>query len=110
MNTPRIGDTVHYTSHGTPVREDGTRAYEPRCRAAIVTELNDRNTLDPRLMSGPHPELIVGLMINNPTGQFFHPLDIGGIHYDHIGAHTDDDGDTTPTYRGFTPGTWHHTH
>jgi len=31
---PSVGRVVHYVSHGTPVRVDGTQAFYPRCRAA----------------------------------------------------------------------------
>ncbi|MDT3395427.1 hypothetical protein RKE29_01970 [Streptomyces sp. B1866] len=37
--TPSVGRIVHYVSHGTPVREDGSQAHPPACRAAIVTEV-----------------------------------------------------------------------
>jgi hypothetical protein len=61
-----IGRMVHYVSHGTPVRADGTQAYVATCRAAIVTEVN---------VEEPHQ---VGLAVQNPTGTFFHPLSDGG--------------------------------
>ncbi len=56
MKLPDIGQTVHYTSHGTPGGE-----YTRECRAAIVTE----HSGDP-----DHPNR-VGLCVLNPTGQFF---------------------------------------
>lgn len=68
---PSIGRIVHYVSHGTPVRPDGTQAYPPECRAAIVTEValgRDRAWL--------------GLDVRNPTGGFFHPLSAGGCMQD----------------------------
>lgn len=34
---PSVGRIVHYVSHGTPAREDGTRAFHPECRAAVIT-------------------------------------------------------------------------
>jgi len=52
---------VHYVSHGTPLRPDGTQAYESECRAAIVTEV-------PEGVENPQA---VGLCVLNPTGQFF---------------------------------------
>jgi len=55
---PKVGDVVHYRSHGTPGGE-----YTPACRAAIVTEVYNR---------GPE-ETAVGLCVLNPTGQFFNP-------------------------------------
>lgn len=57
---PRIGQTVHYRSFGTPGGE-----YQPKCRAAMVTEVfqhNDRG----ELASDP----LVGLVVFNPTGIF----------------------------------------
>ncbi|KPI33252.1 hypothetical protein OV450_1340 [Actinobacteria bacterium OV450] len=66
MTAPSVGRIVHYVSHGTPVREDGTQAYTAKCRAAVVTEVNAEEPLQ------------VGLCVLNPTGQFFHPLAAGG--------------------------------
>ena len=66
---PSVGQIVHYVSHGTPVREDGSQAYTKQCRAAIVTAVN-----------GPATDLVtledsdmfdVGLCVLNPTGMFF---------------------------------------
>lgn len=65
---PKVCDVVHYVSHGTPVREDGTQAFPSTCRAAIVTEVN------------PEEPLRVGLCVINPTGLFWHPLAEGGCH------------------------------
>jgi hypothetical protein len=60
---PTIGQIVHYVSHGTPPRPDGTQAFPPACRAAIVTEVNDVPT-------GPDGEWLVGLCVLNPSGIF----------------------------------------
>ena len=62
---PSVGRIVHYVSHGTPMREDGTQEYRSQCRAAIVTELTYS---DPALTD---PTYEVGLCVFNPTGQFF---------------------------------------
>jgi len=78
--TPSVGRTVHYVSHGTPVREDGTQAYTKKCRAAIVTEVDSAEPFR------------IGIVALNPTGQFFHPLAAGGCMADF----TEDQG-----------GTWH---
>lgn len=59
---PSVGRIVHYVSHGTPVREDGTQAYASECRAAIITEV------EPDPFSAGH---IVGLAVLNPSGMFF---------------------------------------
>ncbi|WP_326768688.1 hypothetical protein OG978_32860 [Streptomyces sp. NBC_01591] len=69
--TPSAGRIVHYVSHGTPVRGDGSQAFAPACRAAVVTEVD---TDDPDR---------IGLAVLNPTGIFFHPLAAGGsVHAD----------------------------
>lgn len=73
--TPSVGRGVHYVSHGTPVREDGTQAYTAQCRAATITEVSAEE---------PHQ---VGLGVQNPTGLFFHPLAAGGSFlFDPVGG------------------------
>lgn len=67
---PGVGTAVHYVSHGTPIRPDGTQAYTSQCRAADITEVD-----------AEAPEL-VGVLVKNPTGLFFHPLAGGGCEYD----------------------------
>lgn len=54
MIGPTVGRIVHYRSYGTP---DGE--YEPKCRAAIVTEVS------------PIPLGVVDLAVVNPSGLFF---------------------------------------
>jgi len=76
---PSVGRMVHYVSHGTPPREDGTQAYASKCRAAIVTEVHGGD------------DQVVGLAVMNPTGLFFHRS------VEHDG---DEDG-------GHDGGTWH---
>lgn len=51
MPTPSVGRIVHYVSYGTPGGE-----YTSQCRAAIVTEVRDEDT--------------VSLAVLNPTGIF----------------------------------------
>lgn len=58
---PSVGRIVHYVSHGTPVREDGTRAYAPRCRAAVIADVSDH----------PEADQTASLAVLNPTGMFF---------------------------------------
>jgi hypothetical protein len=75
---PRVGDVVHYVSHGTPVRGDGTQAYTSQCRAAIVTEVtrtevNERNPAG----DGTFREA-AGLCVLNPDGIFLK----GGLLFD----------------------------
>lgn len=74
-----IGQTVHYVSHGTPVRADGTQAYPARCRAATITEEDQRDNNE------------VGLCVVNPTGLFFRSLADGGNGHSQTGE----------------PGSWH---
>lgn len=76
MTMPKVGSIVHYVSHGTPVRGDGTQAFRSQCRPAVVTEVG---VVDQ-----------VGLCVINPTGLFFHPLTDGGCSY-HDGAETPGD-------------------
>jgi len=73
MQQPSVNRAVHYVSHGTPVRADGTQAYRSVCRAATVTEVD------------PADPDRVGLCVINPTGFFFHPLSDGGSVHDEDG-------------------------
>jgi hypothetical protein len=80
-----VGEIVHYVSHGTPVRPDGSQAYTPACRAAILTEVGAWITVGyivPKsfALSEGRPirsaeqwwfDDAVSLMVANPTGQFF---------------------------------------
>lgn len=54
--TPSVGRIVHYTSFGTPGGE-----YPSRCRAAIITEVEE-------------DECCVSLAVLNPSGMFFNHL------------------------------------
>jgi hypothetical protein len=67
---PSVGRIVHYVSHGTPPRSDGTQAFTSQCRAAIITEVDS----EPGMEAAER----VGLCVLNPTGQFFHSLAAGG--------------------------------
>jgi len=40
---PSVGQTVHYQSYATPLRDDGTRTHESQCQAAIVTNARGVN-------------------------------------------------------------------
>lgn len=104
MTTPRIGDTVHYTSHGTPTLTDGTRAYTPLCRAAIITALG--SSQDDIVARAPNRAVIyrqpadtttdtADLCVLNPEGMYFNR-----------GIPTD----TANGWEDFTPGTWHMIH
>lgn len=57
---PSVGRIVHYVSHGTPIRPDGTQAYTEECRAAVITAVGP-----------PAEDECVGLAVLNPTGMFF---------------------------------------
>jgi hypothetical protein len=64
---PSVGRVVHYVSYGTPGGE-----YTKQCRAATVSEVPaDENSRS-----------VVGLVVLNPTGLFFHSLGAGGCPYD----------------------------
>lgn len=83
---PSVGRVVHYRSHGTPVRDDGTQAYPPECRAAIITEIGGLPEIPP---GGPDTGTpvdsdiqTVGLAVFNPTGIFLNR----GVPYDANGA------------------------
>jgi hypothetical protein len=80
---PSVGRIVHYVSHGTPPRADGTQAYESKCRAAVVTELCEDGD--------PDHDGCVSLAVFNPGGQFFNR---------HVGR--SDGGEGSPV-----GGTWH---
>lgn len=87
---PSVGRIVHYVSHGTPVRADGSQAFASQCRAAIITEVGDGNR--------------VGLTAINPTGLFFHPLAAGGCDLDDRDNEIYTAGTERRPYHG---GTWH---
>jgi hypothetical protein len=53
---PRVGDDVHYVSHGSPVLADGTQVHTSACRAAKVTKAWSAD--------------MVSLFVMNPTGTF----------------------------------------
>ena len=67
MTGTAIGRMVHYVARGSA---DGR--FPKACRAADITEV----------APGENPEGYVGLMVKNPTGLFFHPLEMGGVRYD----------------------------
>jgi hypothetical protein len=79
---PSVGRIVHYVSHGTPPRADGTQAYAAECRAAVVTEvvpLEGGDAAQAEIEQWDEEARVdVGLCVLNPTGQFFNR----GLHYD----------------------------
>jgi hypothetical protein len=70
QQVPSVGRVVHYVSHGTPVREDGTQAHQSVCRAAIITEVGDYPP-DVPVEARHNVAVPVGLAVLNPTGTFF---------------------------------------
>jgi hypothetical protein len=66
---PSVGRVVHYVSHGTPIRADGSQAYTAQCRAAIITAVGAVAPED------EHPNTPVippcDLAVFNPEGMFF---------------------------------------
>lgn len=94
---PSVGRVVHYVSHGTPIRSDGTQAYTAECRAAIITEVTEH----------PDADGTAGLAVFNPTGIFLNravPLDLGSFERD---PDIDEDAATLCTGRIHGGGTWH---
>ncbi|MFI9026289.1 hypothetical protein [Streptomyces sp. NPDC053560] len=65
-----MGRIVHYVSHGTPPREDGSQAYQSQDRAAIITTVHGTVEPGPDDPAGT-PMWEVGLAVLNPEGLFF---------------------------------------
>jgi hypothetical protein len=89
---PSVARVVHYVSHGSPVRPDGTQAYPSVCRAAIVTEVTEN----------PDTDDTVGLCVLNPDGMFFQH----GVRQHEVSAAAPDEepGGGALNHPG---GTWH---
>lgn len=68
---PSVGRVVHYVARGS-----ANSRFSPACRAATITE-----TLSDSKSAGKD-ELAVGLAVVNPSGMFFHSLEMGGIDHD----------------------------
>ncbi len=79
MPTPSVGQIVHYVSYGSPVRENGTRRYESKCRAAIVTDVPDL------LSEQPNDGTTVSLAVLNPTG-VHHDIEVPYDEWDSVSA------------------------
>jgi len=86
IQTPSVGEQVHYVSRGSA---DGF--FKPAIRAATVTEVDGD---------------LVGLMIVNPTGLFFHTLADGGCTH-HAGDQGPEHNGQTSTDLSYDGGTWH---
>ena len=91
MPKPSVGRIVHYVSHGTPLRGDGSQAFPSECRAAVITEVVPLAGTDAAQAEieqwDAEARYTVGLCVMNPTGLFLNQ----GLHYD-------------PNKQG---GTWH---
>jgi hypothetical protein len=87
---PSVGRIVHYVSHGTPVRADGTQAFKSVCRAAHITEVGPASDMDLAQADIEHWDEehrhVVGLCVVNPTGLFFRSIADGGSPYDPNGG------------------------
>ncbi|MFB7108700.1 hypothetical protein [Streptomyces sp. NPDC056291] len=70
---PSVGRIVHYRSHGTPIREDGSQAHPPRCRAAIIADVYDETNPhpDPEVLAAVEGSEWVSLTVLNPRGTFY---------------------------------------
>ena len=69
MPKPSVGRIVHYVSHGTPHREDGSQAHPSVCRAAIITAVHGP-AINPA--DGSDSDMWdVDLCVLNPEGMFF---------------------------------------
>jgi hypothetical protein len=62
---PSVGRVVHYVSHGTPVRPDGTQAFTSQCRAALVTDVHGMAPVP------EHGVPYVSLAVFSPEGMYF---------------------------------------
>jgi len=89
---PSVGRTVHFVSHGTPFRPDGSQEFTSECRAAVITEVGPETESNLQLAEVEHWDEealhLVGLCVLNPTGVFFkqgvrwHPNNRAGTwHY-----------------------------
>lgn len=84
MTVPSVGRVVHYVSHGSPVRSDGTQAFTSQCRAAIITEVGD---WPDGISEADKPNIAVpvGLCVLNPTGLFLRSIADGGCMQSELG-------------------------
>lgn len=96
MLVPTVGRIVHYVARGSA---DGR--FPMVCRLAFVTEVSPD-------LNNPST---VGLIVMNPTGLFFHPLETGGAEL-HTG--TDPEAMVVPVGARcgygkllYRPGSWH---
>jgi hypothetical protein len=64
---PSVGRVVHYVAYGTPGGEFPAGV----CRAAVITEVNARQSGRVVQLSPDGTQMDVGLCVLNPTGQFF---------------------------------------
>lgn len=109
---PFVGQTVHYVARGSA---DGR--FPSVCRAATVTEVGAWVTSDietdpdgrNRVVQQHWNPHVVGLVVHNPTGQFFHASSDGGCQHDTGSPVTDCPGAYCAVRdRTYPGGTWHH--
>jgi hypothetical protein len=84
MPDPSVGNIVHYVSHGTPVRPDGSQEYPSACRAAIIAEVIDLGDISQLGNPEDLPMCPVVLCVLNPAGLFF--CDAEQDENDHAGG------------------------
>ncbi|OKI19322.1 hypothetical protein [Streptomyces sp. CB03911] len=75
---PKVGDVVHYYSHGSPVLYDGSQRYPSKPRAAMITDVPAYLVAEPYdgCPNGmrdheDRPMWLVSLAVLNPTGVHF---------------------------------------
>jgi len=69
MERPKVGDLVHYMSHGTPQRADGSQEHRSGlCRAAIITEVPEYEDVT---RNGMNDRWIASICVLNPSGMYF---------------------------------------
>jgi DNA-binding IclR family transcriptional regulator len=62
-----VGRIVHYLSHGSAVRLDGSQVHGMRCRAAVVTEVFAREVVALAVL-GPSGMFFDGHVVEHPSG------------------------------------------
>lgn len=109
---PYVGQTVHYVARGSA---DGR--FAPACRAAVLTEVGAWVTgnidTDPdmrnRVLTQHWDPNACGVVVLNPTGQFFHPSSDSGCRHDTGSPAGSGTGAHCPVRdRTYPGGTWHH--
>lgn len=118
MDKPSVGRIVHYVAFGTPGGEYPAGV----CRSAMITEVNMLLNGEVVQINEKGEQTNVGLVIFNPTGQFFNrsvsydggvPRCVCGqtpehaVHSDREWAERPDTHDPHDVKVRHLPGTWH---